>query len=95
MTPVQHQSGANMPTDLELGASALAPWEGTASLAFAVEALTQISAELSLLQAALCGGSEYHLDDKSVSRSIFGLARRAEVAAEMAQRLEACQGGAP
>jgi hypothetical protein len=75
------------PTDLELGASALAPWEGTQPLAFAVEALTQLSAELTMLQAALCADSDGPLDDKVISRAVAGLAHRAEAAAEIAQRL--------
>lgn len=79
------------PTDLELGASALAPWEGAEPLAFAVEALDQLSAELSVLQVALCGDSEGHLDENVIGRAVAGLAHRAEVAAEIAQRLSAAK----
>jgi hypothetical protein len=75
------------PTDLELGAGALGPWESAEALPFAGEALRQLSAELTVLQSALCGDHGGPLDDKLVARAISGLAHRAEAAAEMVYRL--------
>ncbi len=58
-------------------------------LAVAVDALKQLSAELSVLRAALCEGSEDEgpLNTTIVSRTITGLEERARGAAEVAERL--------
>lgn len=73
----------------ELAARAVAPWEGTEPLAMAIDALSQISAELSVLRAALCEGSDEEgpLATHIVSRTITGIEERAIVAAEVAKRL--------
>lgn len=74
-----------------LFAEALAPWEGTQPLAFATEALLQLSNDLDVLGSALSdenesmGAMRYEI----IRRTVAGLSGRARVAAEIVARIEA------
>ncbi len=78
-------------SDLLVAAHALAPWEGAQPLPFAMEALRQLACDLRILRAALCDNdpSEGELCKTVVSRTIAGLAERADAAAIVTDRLKA------
>lgn len=70
--------------------AALAPWESTHPLAFAEDALKQLSAELTILEQALSDANAAEggaLNRTIVRRAIVGLESRARVAAEVVSRL--------
>lgn len=77
-------------------AAALAPWEGAHPLAFAEDALKQLSAELSVLEQALSEANAAEsgaLNPTIIRRAIVGLENRARVAAEVVSRLAAAEQG--
>lgn len=69
-----------------LFAAALGPNESAHHLA--CDALLQISAELSVLEDALCKGEGSDLNPEILGRVIRGLSERARVAAEVANRIQ-------
>lgn len=70
-------------------ASVLAPWESTEPLPFAHEALVQIAAELSALEAALFPESDEGAVSSAIAhRVLAGIQARASAAAEVLMRLE-------
>lgn len=77
-------------SDLVVAANALAPWEAPDPLPFTMEALRQLSSDLRILRAALCDSdpSEGQLCRETISRTIAGLAERADAAAVIADRLQ-------
>jgi len=79
----------NEASDLALASIVVAPWEHMSALPVAVDALKQIGAELCVLRAALCEGSEDEgpLSQEIISRAITGIGERARVAAELVDRL--------
>jgi hypothetical protein len=79
-----------------LFSAALAPYEGTNPLAFACEALRQISADLCVFEHSLSDANENGegpLSHELVRRFIAGIEGRARVASEVARRLGEARGG--
>ncbi len=69
--------------------SMLAPWEGTAPIPFAEDALRQLSAELCILESAMSDANQAEgpLNNTIMRRALVGLQHRARVAAEVLLRL--------